>query len=325
MKFLSDQELFPDIGADGKPDPDKFSGSKTVAYVFRHSAMENKSDSLRVSYRAWKDSPDNGPQDWEVSSALRDYVEAVFKQASDDAYEHTKDGCIGQFPSGKLLLNEFSNDDGTCVKAELDLDSELSGYDPICISALQDLRKEAKEAKKNMWLSRLGLFFMLLHFFIVLMAALPLIPAMAQYNIFDLGYNWIIFVSAGLSLVIAWLFHVGTMHIIPILGVVHMIFVMIFLGWQAGNSVSVNSRAIQAGIVLVLILIALIRYGIDSFGGSFREARRTYADWYDLLAPDTFRKLRFFALWYQNINGHPSYNLQEIEKELRELLSKRKP
>ena len=153
MKFPSDQELFPDIGADGKPDPDKFSGSKTAAYVFRHSAMENKSDSLRVSYRAWKDSPDNGPQDWEVSSALRDYVEAVFKQASDDAYEHTKDGCIGQFPSGKLLLNEFSNDDGTCVKAELDLDSELSGYDPICISALQDLRKEAKEAKKNMELA----------------------------------------------------------------------------------------------------------------------------------------------------------------------------
>lgn len=326
MIFPTDQEIFKDLGPDGKLDPERFpKGKKTARQVFHSYIRENENEKLTVRYTYYKSHGDAGAGADDVKKTVDSYETSLFHRAADEAFQSACRDGIGEFPEGTVNAGNYTLEKrGISEAADVVVKEQLEKITPVEIGSISKMYADALEAKKNMALSKVAVIFLLLHMAIVAYSALPLLPGMDSHNWFGQGFDWAIIVGGCLMLIIAWLFHMGTMNIWGVPAFIHLLFTGIFLGWQVGDHAAPKSRLITAAIILAIGVITLVRYLIDSFGGMEKYRIRQFTDWCDNEALEHYRKLRFFILWYKDINRVSRTPYDSIETEIREYCANRK-
>lgn len=315
MEFPKDHELFSDIQTDGT--------LKTHDNIMQKMLGDSAYfEFMRVAH----EENDKLPMSITLSEKEKN-EQKIFKKAAEAAYQYTKGGSIGMFPSGEFEGKRYSCvEDGKEEEIQIVVDviKQLEKYDP---SGLRkgDFKKRYEDALAAKG-ARLPLFaaiiFLLLNMALVALVRLSLLPEGEQYHLLGYGRDWMIVLGLVLTLILAWGFHFPSYHMWWPLGIAHIIVLFIPLIGYNESTGSVDDIIFSYGVGLIISAISLIHYVLD-----YRRVRnvvRDFKKWCDADSLEDYRRLRFLTLWYENITNGWTSPFKDNQKEFFSILDKRK-
>lgn len=314
MEFPKDHELFKDIRPDGTLEtPDIMEKMvRNSAYSAFFNEAQKANDKLPSKTQ-------------DKANSVKEYSREIFEVAADAAYQYTKSGYIGMFPTGTFSGAKYGTEENYSQVVFTVMD-QLHNYQPknLCIKDQQQLYSDAVSAKKERRSSLIAVLFLLLNMAIVALAALSLLPGMEQYRLFGRGWDWAVVAAALLTLVLAWIFHLPCNNEWGILGFIHALLIFMSLMWQVEDFESAENIIILTGVTLIVSLISIIHYLADGCVGYVRWRIKDFRKWCDQDALDNYRHLRFLILWYRNLTGEQKTPFDPMLDEFFSTLKKRK-
>lgn len=133
-----------------------------------------------------------------------------------------------------------------------------------------------------------------------------------------------VIVTALLTLVLAWIFHLSCDNEWGILGFIHALLIFISLMWQVDEFESAENIIILTGVILVVSMISIIHHLVDGCGSYVQWRIKSFKKWCDQDASDNYRHLRFLVLWYSNVLGKQETPFDPMLDEFFSTLEKRK-